>query len=70
MSEVNPVTEPETNENEETETETVETKEYGKFDESKLVKTEMVDENGYWKTVWVTAASEEETEEEPGQDNG
>lgn len=79
MSELNPVTEPEVNENEETEeepttdeteTETVETKEYGKFDEAKLVKTEMVDENGYWKTVWVTAASEEETEEEPGQDNG
>ena len=69
MSEVNPVTEPETNENEETETEettpvpfsTAVTFNLGKFDEGKLVKTEMVDENGYWKTMY---GSTEETEEE------
>lgn len=33
----------------------------GKFDESKLVKTEKVDENGYWITTY---GSEEDEEEE------
>ena len=65
MSEVNPVTEPETNETEETTPvpfSTAVTFNLGKFDEGKLVKTEMVDENGYWKTTYGVTA--EETEEE------
>lgn len=65
MSEVNPVTEPETNENETEETtpvpfSTAVTFNLGKFDESKLVKTEMVDENGYWKTTYGYTEEEEE----------